>query len=380
MIDGDTSLLAVAVVRQAADRLSVEHLRSLPGAHEDECRRAFVSFVEAAAGQLAIGKVQLQPGVLPDDLAAALGYRAGIKPIKTSKLAAAAAHLEAVGVPLWRDGTASLSLSLYYRGVWAALALLAGLGSVSVAVLSGGGLTWFHIVAPALLCAIGTLFAIWQIFLVVKAARRGGRRSVLAASAGVALAAIFLIGAAIHERAVPSLTELWNIYSGDVDLGDLDVSASADGKTLFVEGAYRLHSDEVVRRALEKNKSIREVVLAGPGGRVATGFEIYGLIRERKLATRVDTECASACTIAFLGGADRSISPHGRLGFHRASFPGLGDNDMYESNRGIQRFLLYSARLTPEFTKRVLETPASSIWVPTPQELLAGKVINRVNR
>ena len=134
-----------------------------------------------------------------------------------------------------------------------------------------------------------------------------------------------------------------------------------------------------MRRALSDNKGIREVVLAGPGGRAATGFELFRMFRERKLATRVDGGCASACTIAFLGGVERSIGPKGRLGFHRASFPGMGDSDMYESNRGIRRFLIYSARLTPAFADRVFDTPADSIWVPTPQELLAGGVINRVN-
>src|SRR5258708_34826401 len=78
-----------------------------------------------------------------------------------------------MGVPLWRDGTASLSQSLYYRGVWAALSLLVGLGSVSIAVFGNGELTWAHIALPALLCIAGALFAVWQIFLVVQA---GGRR------------------------------------------------------------------------------------------------------------------------------------------------------------------------------------------------------------
>jgi len=57
----------------------------------------------------------------------------------------------------------------------------------------------------------------------------------------------------------------------------------------------------------------------------------------------------------------------------------MGDNDMYESNRGMRRFLIYSARLTPEFADHVFNTPADSIWVPTTQELLAGGVINRVS-
>ncbi len=58
----------------------------------------------------------------------------------------------------------------------------------------------------------------------------------------------------------------------------------------------------------------------------------------------------------------------------------LSDNDMYESNRDLRRFLLGFARLTPAFVDRVIATPPDEIWVPTPQELLAGRVINRVNR
>ena len=103
------------------------------------------------------------------------------------------------------------------------------------------------------------------------------------------------------------------------------------------------------------------------------------MFRERKLATRVDDECASACTIAFLGGVERSISPGGRLGFHRGSFPGLSDNDMYESNRDLRRFLLYRPSSPRNSSTACSPRRPTTIWVPTPQELLAGRVINRVN-
>ena len=156
-------------------------------------------------------------------------------------------------------------------------------------------------------------------------------------------------------------------------------SLSPNGQTLYVEGSYGLGSEENVRRALEQNPAIRTVVLAGPGGRASVGFSLYHMFRERKLATQVDGDCASACTFAFLGGVDRSISPGGQLGFHRASFPGMGENDMYESNRDLRRFLIYGANITPQFADRIFATPPDEIWVPTPQELLAGRVINRVN-
>ena len=138
-------------------------------------------------------------------------------------------------------------------------------------------------------------------------------------------------------------------------------------------------SDQAVRRALEQNPKIREVVLSGPGGRMGAGFEISRMIRNRRLATRVDTACASACTIAFLGGVERSIARSGKLGFHRASFPGMSADDMFEANRDMKRFLL-SAGVAAGFAQRVLDTPADSIWVPTPEELLAARVIKRVNR
>src|SRR5258708_26536393 len=108
-----------------------------------------------------------------------------------------------MGVPLWRDGAASLSQSLYYRGVWAALALLVGLGSVSIAVFGNGALTWAHIALPALLCIAGTLFAVWQIFLVVKAGQRSGRRWLFALTAGIAAGGGFPVGPPVPGRAVP---------------------------------------------------------------------------------------------------------------------------------------------------------------------------------
>jgi hypothetical protein len=254
-------------------------------------------------------------------------------------------------VPLWRDGTATLSHTVYVRGTWAALALLVGVGSVSLAVFSGIEVTWAHIALPALLTLAGAAFAIWQIGLIAVAARRSVRGLPFAATA-----------------------------AGDTALNDLTVTLSADGRTLYVSGSYGTGSADAVRRALERNKGIRTVVLAGPGGRASVGFELYRLFQERKLATRVEGGCASACTIAFLGGVERSISPGGRLGFHRASFPGMGDEAMHESNRDLRRFLIYGAKVTPEFASRVFETAPDSIWVPTPQELLAGRVINRVDR
>lgn len=378
-IGEETNPLGAVLLEQAADHLAVGMLDAASDVERAEVARTLIAFAELTARAIGLRQVRLAPGLVPADFAASLGYREGVKRIRTGKLARMVDHLEAVGVPPWRDGAAPFDLTLYYRGVWAAMALLIGFGSITLAVFGPGTISLLHVLGPALLCGAASTFAIVQVILIVVAARR--RASALAALGTFVAAALSIagIGGLFLDRAVPSIGELWAIYTGDEALDTLTVSVSPDGATLFVEGAYGTRSAEAVRTALEKNPSVRRVVLAGPGGRIGTAFEINRMIRNRRLATRVDTGCASACTIAFLGGIDRSISPSGRLGFHQGSFPGLGANDMYESNRDMRRFLVASG-VTPEFAQRVTDTPHDEIWTPTPQELLAGRVVQRVNR
>ena len=363
VIDGEAGPVAAIDLQRRPDHISVEHL--VGGRRES---RRLLAHAARAARAMGLRELRWP------------GFPGGRRRIRNGPLQRMVDHLDETGVPLWRDGTASLSQTLYFRGTWIAVALLIGLGGVTAAVFAGGDVTLAHVAGPALLLAAASVFTFAQIGLLAIAARRTGGRTVFSAAAAAGAAAIIAVGALISDRAVPALAELWAIHTGDVALNDLSVRVSPDGATLYVEGSYGLGSADAVRRALEKNPAIRTVVLAGPGGRAQVGFDLYRMFRERKLATRVDGGCASACTFAFLGGVDRSISPGGRLGFHRASFPGLSEDDMYESNRDMRRFLIDGARITPSFADRIFATPPDSIWVPTPQELLAGRVINRVNR
>lgn len=360
VIDGPDGPAAAIALQRAADHIRVERL-----AGDAPLRRVLLAHADRAAR--ALGIAELRGDGLP-------GGRRTVKHGPAHRLSD---HLEQAGVPLWRDGDAPLSQSLYHRGTWSAGALLLGLGSISLAVFSGSDITLAHVLVPGLLSAGATAFAVFQVVLLAQAARRTTGRHGFTALAAVAAAAIVAIGALVTERAIPALSEMWTIYTGDEVLNDLSVTVSPDGRTLYVVGSYGFGSETLVERALDHNPGIATVVLAGPGGRAQVGFDLYRMFRDRRLATRVDGDCASACTFAFLGGVERSVSPGGRLGFHRASFPGMSDSDMHASNRDLRRFLLHGADLAPGFVDRVFATPPDDIWVPTPQELLAGRVINR---
>ena len=183
VIDGESGPLAAVDLVQHGDHLGIEQVAVAAAGTADHLR-TLIAFAEAAARAVGVRKVRLAPGALPREFAASLGYADGTKTISTGALARARDHLEAVGVPLWRDGTASVSQTFYYRGVWAAVALLIGLGSVSLAVFSSSHTTLFHVVTPAVLCAATSIFAVWQIALIAAAARRGGGAIVPLAAIG----------------------------------------------------------------------------------------------------------------------------------------------------------------------------------------------------
>lgn len=288
---------------------------------------------------------------------------------------------ETLRMPIWRDGAAPLGRVVYYRTVWAVLALIVGVGSISFAVSAGGKITLAHVALPAVLCALGVGFALWQLWLIALAARRafrtGGnpRTSSLAFSSTV-LGALTIAGV-LHGKALPQLQEMWDIYRGDQRLSDLRITVGSDGQTMVLDGSLGMNAAADVRRVLDAHPQVRAIVMEGPGGRMGPAYEIFQLIRDRRLNTRVERECDSACTVMFLGGAERSLGFYGRLGFHQIGFPGMSRGDMVDANRQLERFLAFDAKLDRDFARKVVDTPHDSIWSPTPRELLDAGVIHR---
>jgi hypothetical protein len=287
------------------------------------------------------------------------------------------------GVPIWRDAPVPLGRVVNHRVVSAALAMIAGLNAISIAISKGRDLGILQVVLPAALCAVASLFALWQLWLIVIAARRtiregGDRRFAGLAIAGAAFAAAVVAGI-LHEKAVPQLEEMWDILQGDERLGDLDIVVVDEGRTLILDGALGIDAAKEVRAALERNAGLRTVVVAGPGGRVGPAYQIARLIRARGLETRVERQCYYACTVVFLGGVRRAIGPRGELGFHRLSFPGMDDSELADANRSLRDFMTFVAQVAAPFVRRVMETPSESIWIPTPRELLDAGVIHQAD-
>jgi hypothetical protein len=113
------------------------------------------------------------------------------------------------------------------------------------------------------------------------------------------------------------------------------------------------------------------------GGRVAEGYLIHQLIRERKLISYTASDCVSACTIAFLGGAERLLATRARLGFHSLSFGGVDQKHAPEINAELRRTLLDHGA-PAWFVEKALGTSAESMWYPTHNELISAKIVTRI--
>ncbi|MBB3594949.1 hypothetical protein FHX08_005359 [Rhizobium sp. BK529] len=92
-------------------------------------------------------------------------------------------------------------------------------------------------------------------------------------------------------------------------------------KFAIISGAFEYSDDLSQFRDLAAREHLFAVGFDSPGGNVAKAIELGRLIRSLGLSTVQSRkfECASACSLAFLGGASRFAEP-GSIGVHKSSF------------------------------------------------------------
>ena len=129
-----------------------------------------------------------------------------------------------------------------------------------------------------------------------------------------------------------------------------------------------------LKAILDAGPDIKVVHLNNGGGWIAEGEKIAQMIRARKITTYTTTECSSACTIAFLGGASRYLSSKGRLGFHSASFGSIDAKDVPEFNVDFRRALRENG-VPSSFIDKAMRTASTSMWYPTHKELKTAGII-----
>jgi len=156
-------------------------------------------------------------------------------------------------------------------------------------------------------------------------------------------------------------------------MGPTTLTMRDDTRAIVVEGGLTVGVSGRVGRLIRLYPNTDEIILNSSGGWLYEGRALARLIQAHGLKTRTFTECASACTMAFIAGQQRLMGPDAGLGFHAYAMLGYG-NPLAEQDRDALFFL--SQSVDPAFVDRMFEAPNKDMWYPSHEELLQAGILH----
>jgi hypothetical protein len=281
----------------------------------------------------------------------------------------------------WR-GDLSLPVSYWINSVLGTIGVILGFACVGLLTAPADSPLIFAVaISVAWLFAIAT--TLWQLVGVWRSAGKHKGRGGSGFWAGTARLMVILgflgLPSTLSKVTFPQIAEFWRIAAGDPDTGKHELHILRGGTELEYAGGITFGATDDVRKLLDADPAIRVVHINSAGGRVAEARKLRDLIRERKLVTYTASACASACTIAFMGGVQRFGAPTAKLGFHRGSFPGVTDEELAQENDADRRWLI-GIGVPAWFADRAYSTPSDSMWWPTSDELKRAGIITGIAR
>jgi hypothetical protein len=154
----------------------------------------------------------------------------------------------------------------------------------------------------------------------------------------------------------------WSLALTGAEAAHIAVKPLDNGSALVaIEGELDLPDIDTFRTKTEPLPVGRTTVeFSSKGGSLLAGIRIGALIRAKKFTTVVpdEAQCASACALAWLGGARRFVGEYARVGFHTAyimktggmseSGPGNAILGAYLNQLGLsERAILYITHAAP---------------------------------
>jgi hypothetical protein len=148
-------------------------------------------------------------------------------------------------------------------------------------------------------------------------------------------------------------------------------------------GIFETFAGELTKRG----DYIKTVVLNSPGGSVGDALAMGKLIRDKKLATEVESGkyCASSCPLVFVGGVERKAGEKAAIGVHQvfamASDTTALKDGMNEAQRVSARCQRYLGDMgvSLQMWVHAMETPKEKLFVFKPDELRSLNIVTPTN-
>lgn len=184
------------------------------------------------------------------------------------------------------------------------------------------------------------------------------------------------LAASVLLGVLPSLGSYWQMARGIDPIGHATLSLSPDGRSLRLDGAIGMGDARRLRALLQSDgaRGLKRVELESPGGRLHEAEQMAAALKASGHDVRAVGTCASACTVVFLAGKSRQLTPGARLGFHRASTGTY--NPVFEELANQKLAATYRGLGLPEtMIDKTLDTPSRSMWFVPREDLIAHALI-----
>jgi ATP-dependent protease ClpP protease subunit len=186
-----------------------------------------------------------------------------------------------------------------------------------------------------------------------------------------------LIGVFLRDVA-PQLPVYYAIAAGERGAKH-ELRLIGDGSEALFAGEIGFGATSEIEALLDAHPEVTLLHLSSHGGRVMEARRLHDAIRRRGLTTFSATLCASACTIAFMGGKERVVTAEARIGFHQSMIVGGAPVEQAMMKSSDVRLLLDDG-VERAFVERAYATPNSEVWYPDAEEMLRAHFVTRVLR
>ena len=222
---------------------------------------------------------------------------------------------------------------------------------------------------------------LWQLVGIWRSADKHSQRGGKAFWAGIAkgMVVLGLLRAAgdFTTQGIPLISDGARLLVGIDNTPPHQIRLLRDGIELELAGGMPFGTTDALIKFLDAAPAVQIIHLNSQGGRIYEGYQLYKTIKERNLSTYTSTDCASACSLAFLAGRERYLGEDGRLGFHSTSIGVLG-GEVNEAVNDELRQTLQLHGVPNSFIDRALSTSPRDMWYPSNDELLEAKIIDSV--
>lgn len=174
------------------------------------------------------------------------------------------------------------------------------------------------------------------------------------------------------------------VFSSGVSAVELKLVRLNGIDIVEVNGEIKSGDQSTIAQFISRHTAMNDIYLAfnSPGGDLFEAVKIGKYIHSMNFNTLISQNsiCYSACFFSFIGGVNRNIEPHAKLGVHQF-YGGKGTPGYVESTTQYltAQLLEYTARMgvNIETMKFAFQTPPQSMYVFNQNEIEAYSITQR---